>query len=156
MNRVVQKQIVKTLCGEYVDADKLQEVLTEVAGKGEITYDMTIAAALILSGKFPDIPLNKFHITGNNELLHASEYNRIKDIVYYDVLKVEKDGKGNRTFLWKEQHGVMSYAKWQDDWNHPAKHKLLNINDKDSAIDIWLQTSTMYQQKSIVDQPVIR
>lgn len=32
MNRVVQKQIVKTLCGEYVNADKLQEVLTEVAG----------------------------------------------------------------------------------------------------------------------------
>ena len=117
---------------------------------------MTITAALILSGKFPDIPLNKFHITGNNELLHASEYNRIKDIVYYDVLKVEKDGKGNRTFLWKEQHGVMPYTKWQDNWNHSAKSKLLNINDKDSAIDIWLQTSTMYQQKSIVDQPVIR
>lgn len=156
MNKVVQKTIVKALCGECINADRLQEVLTEVAGKGEITYDMTIAAALILSGKFPDIPLNKFHITGNNELLHASEYNRIKDIVYYDVLKVEKDGKGNRTFLWKEQHGVMPYTKWQDNWNHSAKSKLLNINDKDSAIDIWLQTSTMYQQKSIVDQPVIR
>lgn len=156
MNKVVQKTIVKALCGECINADRLQEVLTEVAGKGEITYDMTITAALILSGKFPDIPLNKFHITGNNELLHASEYNRIKDIVYYDVLKVEKDGKGNRTFLWKEQHGVMPYTKWQDNWNHSAKSKLLNINDKDSAIDIWLQTSTMYQQKSIVDQPVIR
>lgn len=156
MNRVVQKQIVKTLCGDSIDADRLQEVLTEIAGKGEVTYDMTITAALILSGKFPDIPLNKFHITNNNELLHANEYNRIKDIIYYDVLKVEKDGKGNRIFSWKEQHGVMSYTKWQDDWNHPAKHKLLNVNDKDSAIDIWLQTSTMYQQKSIVDQPVIR
>lgn len=156
MNKVVQKTIVKALCGECINADRLQEVLTEVAGKGEITYDMTITAALMLSGKFPDIPLNKFHVTGNNELLHASEYNRIKDIVYYDVLKVEKDGKGNRTFLWKEQHGVMPYTKWQDNWNHSAKSKLLNINDKDSAIDIWLQTSTMYQQKSIVDQPVIR
>lgn len=156
MNKVVQKTIVKTLCGECINADRLQEVLTEIAGKGEITYDMTIAAALILSGKFPDISVNKFHVTNDNELLHASEYNRIKDIVYYDVLKVEKDGKRNKTFLWKEQHGVMSYAKWQDDWNHPAKQKLLNVNDKDSAIDIWLQTSTIYQQKSIVDQPVIR
>ena len=74
MNRVVQKQIVKTLCGDSIDADRLQEVLTEVAGKGEITYDMTIAAALILSGKFP----GTFQITKS---IRKYEKN-LEDILY--------------------------------------------------------------------------
>lgn len=135
MNAKVAEKVIEKLCDDSISITNLTELVSNL-NNNIATSDLLINAALMLSGDFPEISVNKYHMDGDT-LFHLTHYNKIKDEIKYDKLKITEDEKtGEVNFRWI-RWGDMCYEAWQN-WESPIKDKLLTVEEEeDSVFDIY-------------------